>query len=121
MFFRGQTIEIFFRFLWVGLVFGLISIIFRLVNKLSNRNVFIVNITGFVYWIGFGLCFNVLCMRLYNFTFCWFGLIGMIIGLCFIKFSIQFFFDYFIRFIYNEFSLLKRKRRNGKLQTDKKV
>ena len=62
-----------------------------------------------------------MCVVLYNYSFCGFGLFGMLLGLIIIKISVDFFFDYLIRFIYNEFRNIRRKNKNGKLQTNEKV
>ena len=114
MFFRGQTIAIFLRFLWIGLIFGIIAIFFKLVAKISKKNLLVINITSFAYWLGFGLCFNLLCMHYYNNTFCWFGLLGMLAGMFVIKISIEFFFDYFVKLFYNKVILKIRERRKWK-------
>ena len=121
MFQNEQMIELFIRFLWLGLVFGLISIPFKFVVKVFKRNIYILNLMSFVYWLGFGAVFDCMCIKFYNFSFCWFGLLGMLLGLLFVKISIGFFFDYFVRFIYNKVVLKKQRRANGKLQTNKKI
>ena len=123
MFFKGQEFSLFALFLWLGLVFGVIAIVFKTTAKLFKRNTYVVNLLTFVFWTGFGLTFCLMCNRFYNYSFCWFGLAGMCLGLVFIKISVQFFFDRFVRFIYNKVIIMKTKRksRSGRLQTNKKI
>ena len=121
IFFRNIEIELFSKFLWVGLIFGVVSIIFKTCAKIFRKNVYVVNILSFLFWIAFGGVYSILCFYLNWFSFSLVGLLAMILGVLIIRISVDFFFDYFIRFIYNEFSSLKRKRKNGKLQADKKI
>ena len=123
MFFKGQEFSLFALFLWLGLVFGIIAIVFKATAKLFKRNTYVVNLLTFVFWTGFGLTFCLMCNRFYNYSFCWFGFAGMCLGLVFIKISVQFFFDRFVRFIYNKVIIMKTKRksRSGRLQTNKKI
>ena len=121
MFFKGYQITIFSKFLWVGLVFGLCAIILKLIAKIFRRNVYVVNFFMFSFTLLFGVINFFMCQHFNSYNFSIVGLIAMISGVLIIRISVEFFFDYFIRFIYNEFSLLKRKRKSGKLQTNKKV
>ncbi len=123
MFFQGQNLELFFRFVWLGLIFGASSVLVKLIIKLFKRNLYVTNLICFVYWLGFGMVYNLMCVYFYNYTFCWFGLLGMVVGMILIKISIEFFFDRLVSFIYNKIILVKTKRKiiDGKLQTNKKV
>ena len=121
MFFKGYQIELFSKFLWVGLVLGVCAIILKTISKVFRRNVYIVNTLMFVFVSAFGVIYSLMCFRLNNYSYSGIGLFSMLLGVLIIRISVEFFFDYFLRFIYNEFSLVKRKRRNGKLQTNKKV
>ena len=123
MFFKGQEFSLFEIFLWVGLVFGAVALLFRWTAKLFKRNTYVINFLTFVFWTAFGLTFALMCNWFYNYSFCWFGFAGMCLGLVFIKVSVQFFFDRLARFIYNKVIILKTKRKNrrGKLQTNEKI
>ena len=121
MFFKGSLIIFFVKYLWVGLFFGLVSIVLKFIAKVFRKNVYIVNFLTFCFWTAFGTAYSLMCFKFNNYSFSGIGLSAMLLGVVIIKISIDFFFDYFIRFIYNEVSLLKRNRKNGKLQTDKKV
>lgn len=121
MFFRNATIDLFVKFLWLGLIFGALHIIFKIITKIFRKNVFIANIISFIFWISLGFIFAVMCLKLNNYEFSKIGLLGTLSGLLIIKISVEFFFDYFIRFIYNEFIIKRRKYKNGELQTNKKV
>lgn len=121
MFFKGFQLEIFSKFLWVGLIFGLFAIVLKLISKIFRKNAYLVNFLMFVFVVCFGLFFFKMCLIFNSYSFSGIGLFSMILGVLIIRISVEFFFDYFIRFIYNEFSLLKRKHKNGKLQTNKKV
>ena len=121
MFFKGVKVVLFAKFLWAGLLLGVVAILLKTIVKIFRKNTYLVNLFTFVFIVAFGVIFSYLCFLLNDYSFSGVGLIAMTLGIAIIRISVEFFFDYFIRFIYNEFSLLKRKRRNGKLQTDKKV
>ena len=121
MFFKGAKIVLFAKFLWVGLLFGIVAIILKTIAKIFRKNTYLVNALMFIFVLAFGGVFSYLCFLLNNYSFSGVGLFAMILGVAIIRISVEFFFDYFIRFIYNEFSLLKRKRKNGKLQANKKI
>ena len=65
MFFKGQEFSLFALFLWLGLVFGIIAIVFKTTAKLFKRNTYVVNLLTFVFWTGFGLTFCLMCNRFY--------------------------------------------------------
>lgn len=121
MFFNNEAVLLFVKFLWAGLILGLVSVILKLISKVCKKNVVIVNLLSFLFWISFGVVYILTSFIFNNYSLSWVGLFGMILGIVVVKISIDFFFDYFVRFIYNEFILHKRKKENGKLQTDKKV
>lgn len=121
MFLKNELYFLFVKFLWIGLVLGVVAIILKTVSKICRKNVLVVNILTFAFWLVFGIIYEFLCINYNNFAFSGVGLAGMIAGVLIIKISIDFFFDYFIRFIYNEINLRKERRKNGKLQADKKV
>ena len=121
MFFNGFQIQIFSKFLWAGLVLGVFAIVLKTISKIFRKNAYVVNLLMFVFVCVFGALYSLMCFHLNNYSFSGIGLFAMILVVLIIRISVEFFFDYFLRFIYNEFSLLKRKRKNGKLQTNKKV
>ena len=121
IFFRNADIILATKFLWAGLVMGVVAVILKTIAKVFRKNVYLVNLFSFIFWIAFGGIFSVLCFELNCYSYSGIGLVSMVLGLLIIRISVEFFFDYFIRFIYNEFSSLKRKHKNGKLQTNKKV
>lgn len=121
IFFKNAMISLFVKFLWVGLIFGVVKIVLNLISKVFRKNVYVVNLLSFVFWTAFGLAYVFLSIRLFNYGFSAVGFFAMLLGLVIIKISVEFFFDYFIRFIYNEFRNIRRKGENGKLQTNKKV
>ena len=121
MFFKDFLFLLFVKFLWVGLALGVVSIVLKFIAKLFRKNVYVVNFLTFCFWICFGGIYCFMCLRFNNYSFSGIGLSAMLLGIIIIKISIDFFFDYFVRFIYNEVSSLKRKRRNGKLQANKEV
>jgi len=121
MFFRNASAILAVKFLWVGLLFGIASIFLKFFVKLTRKNVYIVNIVCFVFWLTFGLVFSAMCFYFNDYSFSFYGLVSMLAGIIIVKISIEFFFDYFVRFIYNGVSNAKEKRRNGRLQANKKV
>lgn len=119
MFFKNYLIYIFIKFLWAGITWGLVKLPCRLVIHLSKKNVFIVNLISFVFWSAFGIHFIWLCNSYYNYSFCWFGLLGMFLGLFLVKFSLDFLFTKLFVLLYNRITKIKlRKKQDGKLQTN---
>lgn len=121
MFLKNEILFLFVKYLWVGLVFGVIAIVLKNICKIFKKNIVIVNVLVFVFWLTFGIIYEILCINYNNFAFSGVGLAGMLAGVLIIKISIDFFFDYFIRFIYNEINLRKGRIKNGQLQTNKKI
>lgn len=116
MFFKNYLIVLFFKFMWWGICAGFLAILFSLVIKASRRNVFVYNIVTFCFWLFFGMIFAWLSLTYYNYSFCWFGLLGMFLGCFLVKISIEFLFTKFVKLLYNK--LTKRKERRterGKL------
>lgn len=118
--FGNSNIDLFLKFFYVGLMFGLIMIVFDLVCKIFKRNVYVFNLAWFVFFLAFGFVFSCMSLNLFNFSFCWFGLFGMILGTFLVKISIKFLFDNLIRLIYNIIIKVGDKKRYGKLQQDQK-
>ena len=117
MFFKNYLIYIFFRFLLLGLYFGIAKIFCEWVKRLFRNNVYVSNLIDFAFWLAFGGVFALLSVALYNYTFCWFGLLGMFLGLLLVKISINFFFTNLILLLYNKFTKRKlRKSKNGELR-----
>ena len=123
MFFNNASVLLFVKFLWVGLILGLVSVVLKLIAKIFRKNIIIVNLFMFIFLIACAGCYLLLCVQFNNFSLSWVGLLGIVTGVVIIKISIDFFFDYFIRFIYNEFISRRRDRENGKrkIQASKKV
>ena len=83
-----------------------------MVNWLSHKNVYFLNFVSFSFWLAFGFMFSQLCLMFYNYQFCWFGLLGMMLGLILVKISVEFFFTKFAMLLYNKFN----KKTKGKLK-----
>ena len=121
MFFKNAVILMFVKFLWLGLIFGVVRIVFKFISKIFRKNVIVVNILSFIFWLALGVVYFLMCFKLNNYSFSGIGLFGVVLGLLIIKISVEFFFDYFLRFIYNEFRNIRRKYKNGELQASKKI
>ena len=123
MFFGNISILVFVKFLWAGLVLGVISIGMKIIAKIFRKNIIVVNLFMFLFVMLASCVYILMCVRFNNFSLSWVGLLGLISGIVIIKISVDFFFDYFIRFIYNEFILKRGKNGNGKrkIQANKKV
>ena len=118
MFFKSYLFYIFLKFLWAGLFWGLINIGCKIVNFLCNKNVYVFNLISFLFCLGFGYHFILLCQEFYNFSFCWFGLLGMMVGLILVQISLNFLFTNMFIMLYNKFVSFKlRKVQNGKQRT----
>ena len=117
MFFKNYLIYIFVRFLLIGLYFGLARIPCKWIVRLSKDNVYVHNLVWFAFWLAFGGVFALFSVSVYNYTFCWFGLLAMFLGLFLVKISIEFFFTNLILLLYNKFASRKlRKSKNGELR-----
>ncbi len=103
MFFKNQLIFVFLRFLLIGLYFGLARIPCKLISRLTKNNVIVYNIISFAYWLAFGAMFAWGCVAIYNYSFCWFGLLGMLFGIILVEISINFFFTNLFLLLYNKF------------------
>ena len=123
MFFGNARVLLFVKFLWAGFVLGLASIVLKMIAKVFRKNIFLVNVFMFLFVSAFAGVYLFMCINLNNYSLSWVGLLGMVLGVAIIKISIDFFFDYFIRFIYNEFISRKREKVNGKgkIQAGKKI
>ena len=122
MFFSNFLFFLFLKFLWVGLILGVFKIFCNFVCKLSHHNIYVVNLVNFCFWSIFSIIFIYFCINFYNFQFCWFGFISMLIGIYFIKISVEFFFTNVLKLLYNKIDKDRlRKNRNGKLKYDEKV
>lgn len=119
MFFKNASIYLFARFLWFGLVLGLVQLFFVFVIRVFRKNVYVHNLLMFLYYLLFGLTYSYLCKHFYSYSFCYYGLFGMILGLVLVKISIQFFFTKIISLLYNKFTkLFLRRKANGRLRTN---
>ena len=116
MFFNNSTILLFLNFLWLGLIFGFVHILFKLVVQVSRKNVYVTNFVGFCFWLAFGMCFSVVSIARYNYSVCWFGLFGMFLGFFLVKISADFFFTKIILLLYNKHTKRKMGKSSGKLQ-----
>lgn len=121
MFFKNYLIYIFLKFFWLGLIFGVVKLVINLINKMFRDNIYVYNLTTFVYWLSFGIMYIFLCINLYNYAFCWFGLLGMFLGLIIVKVSLDFLLTNLIMILYYKFTNLRiRKKQKDELQTEKK-
>ena len=99
------------------LIFGLFNILCGLVKKWTKGNTYVHNLVSFCFWLAFGFVYYQICINYYNYQFCWFGLLGQLIGVFLVKISIDFFFTNFVRLLYNKFAKRRlRKNQNGELQ-----
>ena len=108
MFFKSYLISVAARFLWAGLILGLFFMVCKLVKVVSNKNIYISNLTDFCFWLLFGGVFVLFCNLYYSYSFCWFGLLLMLFGLFLVKICGDFFFTSFAKVLYNV--LTKKKK-----------
>lgn len=121
MFLKNEVVFLFVKFLWAGLIGGTVSVVLKTIAKIFKKNVLIVNVLTFAFWLGMGIIYQFLCKKYNNFAFSGVGLAGMFAGIIIIKISIDFFFDYFLRFVYNEINNKRKSAKDGQLQTEKKI
>ena len=121
MFFKNYLIVLFLKFLWWGICFGFFAIIPSLVIKATKRNIYVFNLMSFCFTLLFGVVFAQLSLNYFNYSFCWFGLVGMVLGCFLVKISVEFLFTKFIKLLYNKLTKLKeRKTDSGKLCSNQK-
>lgn len=122
MFFNNHLIFVGLRFLWLGLFLGCVYVAINFIVWVSKRNVYVYNLVTFCFYLFAGLLYSRFCISLYDYRFCWFGLLLMVFGMFLVKISINFFFTKFAKLLYNKFNIRKTKgNRDGKLQTNEKV
>ena len=110
MFFKNYLIFLFLKFLWFGLLLGFFGIICNLAIKLFRKNVYAYNLISFCFWLVFGGVFAMLSLRYYNYTFCWFGLLAIFIGYFLVKISVEFFFTFFAKLLYNKLAKSRKQK-----------
>lgn len=122
MFFNNHLIFLSLKFFWVGLIFGLVYILFYMTGKVCKKNIYVCNVLGFCYFLSFGFCYSLMSISLYNYSFCWFGLVFMLAGFYLVKKTQQIFFTKIAWLLYNKTANRKQKRKDisGKLQASQK-
>ena len=121
MFFKGATIFIASRFLWLGLVFGSAYFLCKVLFKISKHNVYVSNLVSFVYWLVFGFVFSRACFILNDYSFCFYGLLSTLAGFALARISVDFVLTFFARLLYSNVRNYGKREKNGKLQTSEKV
>lgn len=116
MFFKGFFISLLLKFIKIGLLLGCFKLFCNLVCKISKKNIYVVNLINFCFWSIFSIFFIYFCIIFYNYEFCWFGFFAMLLGIYFIKISVEFFFTNILKLLYNKIDKNNlRKNSNGKL------
>lgn len=118
--FSNSNAQLFLDFLWLGLFFGLILIAVDCMDKVFKKNLYIHNILWFLYVLAYGFAFSINSLTGFNYSFCWFGLLGMLLGTILVKISLKFLFDKLVAMIYNVIIKQGELKRNGKLRKNKK-
>ena len=117
MFFKGSTILVASRFLWLGLVFGCGYFLCRVLYKIARHNIYVSNFVSFVYWLAFGFVFSRACFVLNNYSFCFYGLLSTLAGYVLARISVDFVLTFFARLLYSNVIKYGKRKKNGKLQT----
>ena len=120
MFYKTFSIYLLIKFFWLGLILGVFKIFCNSICKLTNKNIFIVNLIGFCFWSIFSMIYLSMCINYYNYQFCWFGFIATLVGINFIKITIENCFTNIFKLLYNKIDRKKRGMNNGKLRSDEK-
>lgn len=122
MFGAGTDMNIFLKFLWVGLIYGIIYIFCKFIIRLFHKNVYVTNLVMFCFWLLFGGTFAFYCIAYNNYSFSLGGLGCMAAGFILVKFSIDFFFTKICKVIYNKFRNLKKRKNQdvNNLRTNEK-
>ena len=101
MFFKGATIFVASRFLWLVLVFGSAYFLCKVLFKISRHNVYFSNFVSFVYWLAFGFVFSRACFVLNDYSFCFYGLLSTLAGYALARISVDFVLTFFVQKCYN--------------------
>lgn len=113
-FFNNANIFLFFKFTWWGLLLGLGLILVDIIVRLTRKNIYVYNLVTFCFWIVFGGIYASLSLTYYNYSFCWFGLLGMVLGAFIVQISIKFLFTSFMKLLYNKFTKSRRNKNNDR-------
>lgn len=106
---------IFLKFLFLGIIFGLIYEICKLTKRITKNNIFIVNTVKFVYFSVLGIFFCSFVLRLCSGQVLFYTIFAVIVGIILEQISIGFFFTKFYDMVYNVFAKLISKAKTTKL------
>ena len=107
--------SIFIRFLLLGLKFGLIFEIFKLIKRISKNNLVIVNTVLFVWVCALGTAYCVNIVNICSGEIKLFTMLATVVGVLIEQICIGFFFTKFYNLVYNVFIKVTTKLKNTHL------
>ena len=122
MFFKNQVLTIYLNFFWIGLFLGLLLLLCKLTIIVCAKNKYVFNFVSFVYVLGSGIAYILLCNKFFFHRFSLYGLICLLSGIIFFSTSVNFFFTKLFELLYNALiSQTKKEKTGGKLFSSKKT
>ena len=109
------SLIIFLKFFVLGVVFGFVFEICKLVKLVCKNNLFIINTAKFVYFCVFGTYFCSFLLKICSGNVYLYAIIAAALGIILQQFSIGFLFTKFYKVLYNIFVKISRKIKNTKL------
>ena len=107
--------QIFLKFLFLGIIFGVFYEICKIIKIVSKDNVFITNTSNFLFFCTFGVYFCSFLTRFAGGEFQLFTIFSSILGFVLEQNSIGFFFTFARKLLYNVSRKVKNKIKSTKL------
>ncbi len=106
---------IFLKFFVLGVVFGGVFEICKLIKLVSRNNIWIVNTITMVFWATLGTFYCMGIINLCSGCVWWYTIVAVIFGLFLEQISIGFLFTKFYNLLYNIFVKVWKKTKSTKL------
>lgn len=101
--------QIFLKFLFLGIIFGFVYEICKILKLVFKNNVFITNTANFIFFCTFGVYFCSFLMRFANGNVYLYTIFASIIGFVLEQNSFGFFFTFIYKLLYNVSRKIKNK------------
>lgn len=106
--------QIFLKFLFLGVIFGLFFEICKIIKIISKNNIFITNTINFIYFCTFGTYFCSFLLKFAGGTLYIYTILASVFGFVLEQISIGFFFTNLYKLLYNVFTKLMSRAKSTK-------